>query len=92
MRLLDIRLDGSPTGTIKKAVDRGCVSPQSAARFLATNSAAKIVVVVDTHSLEETGSFVWKGSDEDPLDFQVCLLPRVSARASRMPQSRLTHR
>ena len=88
--MLDIRLDGTKTGTVNMAQYGGRVSSEGAARFLAANKTAKIVVVIDTHCLEETGSFVWRGSE--PCDYEACLLPHVSTKPLCIPWSHLTHR
>jgi hypothetical protein len=36
-------------------------------KFLATHPSAKIVLVVDTHCLQETGAFVWAGAKDETL-------------------------
>ena len=43
--------------------------------FLSKHPMAKIIVVVDTHCLENR-SFVWKG--DTPMSYQGCLLLEVS--------------
>jgi hypothetical protein len=44
--------------------------------FLKMHPTAKIIVVVDTHCLQESGEFVWSGSGS--TDFGVCMLRDVS--------------
>ena len=62
--LADISLDGSETSS------RRNIKP-----FLSNNPTAKILVLVDTHCLEETGAFVWKGTDEPT--YEACYLQEV---------------
>ena len=68
MKLLDISLDGSDTGKVRRREDT-----EVAARFLTDNPTAKIVVVVDTHCVEN-GSFVWKGAKSN---YQACGMDEV---------------
>lgn len=48
--------------------------------LLAHHPAAKIVVIVDTHCLEESGNFIWKGADTT-ADFESCCLHEVRTRS-----------
>lgn len=55
-------------------------SSNAAEDFLKDYGAAKIIVVIDTHSLEN-GYFVWRGANPD--DLSACSLLEVSPRNSR---------
>ena len=48
--------------------------------FLNTYATAKIVVIIDTHSLEESGDFIWSGGGKKKLSgctlHQVCVMDR----------------
>ena len=74
MKLLDISLDGSDTGKVRQQGLPGAVNAEVAARFLVDHPTAKIVVVVDTHCVEN-GSFVWKGAKSG---FEACGMDEVS--------------
>ena len=54
--------------------------------FMRKNTSAKIVVVIDTHCLDN-GAFVYTGNSPDT--YQGCLLPEVSAFDSRCVRSQL---
>ena len=81
--LLDIRLDGSDHGTVNMTQYGSRVGSEAVGRFLATHTTAKIVVIVDTHCLEETGYFVWKGTQ--PNNYEICTMKLVSTRTSHVP-------
>ena len=51
-------------------------APKVLKDFLEKHTTAKIIVVVDTHSLSN-GYFVWKGKSQD--DYKACSLFEVSA-------------
>ena len=74
--LLEVVLDGSDTGTVDYQPSAGRQNAAAAGKFLSSRKTAKIVVVIDTHCLEETGAFVWCG--KTPTDYQACRLDRVS--------------
>jgi hypothetical protein len=68
---LDVSLDGSSviTGSGKstkksrRPIEPPTVTPTGAAHaFLKHHQTAKIIIVIDTHSLEEDGAFVWGGT------------------------------
>jgi hypothetical protein len=61
MAFLDITLDGSDTGRINKQKRGYKVDATQAVKFLDRNSTAKIVVIVDTHCMQDSGLFVWGG-------------------------------
>ena len=44
--------------------------------FLKRHPQARIIVVVDTHCIQETGGFLWYGSE--PKSFQSCTLYDVN--------------
>jgi hypothetical protein len=46
--------------------------------FLDTHPTAKIVIIIDTHCLEN-GAFVWRGCD--PVSFEACYMPEVSTKS-----------
>lgn len=46
-----------------------------AAELLQQNPTAKIVIVIDTHCLDETGGFIWSGTE--PSTFEACSLKEV---------------
>ncbi len=45
------------------------------AKFLDRYSTARIIIVVDTHCLEENGAFVWKGTT--PASYDACSMAQV---------------
>jgi len=49
---------------------------EAAADFLENNPTAKIVVVLDTHCLEETGAFIYNG--DTPDSYESCHMVHVS--------------
>lgn len=46
------------------------------AKFLADYPTAKIIIVLNTHSLRESGAFVWGGTD--PTNYLTCYMFEVS--------------
>ena len=88
VRLLDISIDGSETGRVMHQPWRNIVDAANAARFLADHPTAKIVVTLDTHCLEESGSFLWKGSE--PKFYEACGLDEVGATYSQTSKTHLT--
>lgn len=70
--LVRIKLDG----TTNEPVDEEDDDPMpTITDFLTTHPSAKIVVVVDTHCLQETGSFIWKG--DKPEHYEPCTIEEV---------------
>ena len=81
--LLDAPLDGSmaeemdgKSGSSRRRVAKRERIRQAAADFLDHHSTAKIVVVVDTHCLEETGGFIYGG--DAPESYESCHMVHVS--------------
>jgi hypothetical protein len=64
------------TGTRSRPRKAGIRSPaDDVGDFLDQHTTAKIVVIVDTHCLEETGSFIYKGST--PETYEACRMKEV---------------
>jgi len=53
--------------------------------FLDRHTTARIVVIIDTHCLEETGAFIYKGSAPD--SYEACCMEEVSSVQSRVTVS-----
>jgi hypothetical protein len=69
----DEELKGTkPIGKAKK----GSQKRQQVADFLDQHTTAKIVVVIDTHCLEETGGFIYEGTT--PESYAACNMSQVS--------------
>lgn len=79
VKLLEVRLDGSEHGSVNVKPDTGRISANEAGIFLSIHRTAKIVIIIDTHCLEN-GAFVWVGND--PVSYQACFMPLVSTRLS----------
>ena len=56
-----------------------------AGNFLDQHTTARIVVIIDTHCLEETGAFIYKGSTPD--SYEACCIEEVSSVQSRVTVS-----
>lgn len=67
--------NSSPTNEVDETQEELMDPTVQARDFLAKNPLAKILVVLDTHSLEN-GSFVWKGNA--PPSYEGCSLLEVS--------------
>ena len=72
---MEISLDGSETGRVIQPSWPGAVNTDGAVSFLAENPTAKIIVVVDTHCLDN-GKFVWMGANTN--NYQACDMDEVS--------------
>jgi hypothetical protein len=73
---MDIGLGGDATETIYHPdVETACNAPKEVLAFLKRHPFARIVVVIDTHCLEN-GAFVYEG--DSPESYQGCLLPEAS--------------
>ena len=59
------------------------IAPRALGKFLKIHSTAKIIVVLDTHSLTN-GFFVWKGNSEK-RDYEACGMLEVSAMCRYLP-------
>jgi len=79
---LDIILDGSNTGRVNRNKQDGRIDAAGAAKFLTTHVTAKIIVVVDTHCVPESGLFIWSG--DKPETFQSCTLGTVCVTSLQM--------
>jgi len=53
-----------------------CQPEDMAARFLELHPTAKIVFIIDTHCLDETGSFIFIGNS--PESYRACTMAEVS--------------
>ena len=51
------------------------LSMKELAEFLDVHPFAKIIIIINTHSLDETGAFVWGGTT--PADFKTCYMHPV---------------
>ena len=71
--LASIRLDGS---WHEPGKTRGPLPSPEVTNFLDQHRTAKIIVVVDTHCIQETGGFLWYGHDANT--YQSCSLYEVS--------------
>ena len=89
MRLLDISLDGSESGKVMHQQSFGMVDATGAAEFLAAHATAKIVVIIDTHCIEESGSFLWRG--DKPKDYEACGMDEVGNVYSEISSTHLTY-
>ena len=79
---LDIPLDGEDHG--EQCEDSQDVTHESvedpiqkAVEFLARFETAKIVVVFDTHSVDN-GAFIWRGNSADKSSLESCYMLEVS--------------
>ena len=68
--------DGQEDEEINEDVEELENGPEQAAEFLKTNPAAKIIVVIDTHCLEN-GAFVYTGTKA--TEYLACYLSEVGA-------------
>jgi hypothetical protein len=79
--LMEVALDSSAKQAADDTDDDGDAvktqTPEAAEEFLAEHPTAKIVVVIDTHCLEN-GFFVWRGAGSDML---ACTLYEVSVKS-----------
>jgi hypothetical protein len=66
----------SQTGRAKNDSQEGDHPQDEAVDFLDRHPTAKIVVVIDTHCLEETGGFIFKGNT--PETYAACSMAEVS--------------
>jgi len=83
--LIERSLECSPTSNdkfFKRSKDTSL-----AENFLKKHKAAKIIVIVDTHCLEN-GYFVWTG--DSPQDYRACSLLEVSTELLSSPFCSLT--
>ena len=75
---MDVSLDGSTATGKSAATGKATKIPvkkiRAAHGFLEHHETAKIIVVIDTHSLEEDGGFVWAGT---PGAYRGCKLPQL---------------
>ena len=72
------RGEGNATsGKAKSKRAQGPLPVDKIAEFLKKYPTAKIVIVVDTHCLEESGAFIWKGTTPD--SYRACSLKEVSS-------------
>ena len=58
--LVSVRLDGTWNNPQKR---KDPLPYPEVSHFLTRHPLAKIIVVVDTHSVQESGTFLWTGSD-----------------------------
>jgi hypothetical protein len=75
---LDVPLDGSMMA-MERRVDKRLEAGRAllaAVSFLKEHSTAKIVVIVDTHCLDESGLFIW-GRGMKAGDLEACCLEDV---------------
>ena len=79
VKLLEVHLDGSQHGGVNIKPETGRISANEAGIFLSIHHTAKIMIIIDMHYMEN-GAFVWVGND--PVSYQACFMPLVSARLS----------
>jgi hypothetical protein len=70
MFCIDISLGGVKPPTVRELKEAG----DYAVEFLQSGLAVKIVVIIDTHCIEN-GRFVWRG--DSPANYEACSLPEV---------------
>lgn len=75
--LLDVPFDGAMLKVEDNLQSRSKVARalSGAAGFLAQHPTARIVLIIDTHCLEESGQFIWKGNS--PESYESCSLAQV---------------
>ena len=71
---MDIVLGGDDHKQLHPHLQQSSKPSMEATLFLKQHPMAKIIVVVDTHCLEN-GAFVYEG--DSPANFKACLLPEV---------------
>lgn len=79
---MDISLDGEDAEEESDDIEESQNPNKDAKDFLRKNPTAKIVVVIDTHCLEN-GAFVWTG--DSPTSYQACFLAEVRILTSLNP-------
>ena len=73
---MDIPLGGEEAVDVDLQQQRLTETSNEAETFLKRHRTAKIVVIIDTHCLDENGAFVYTGHSPDT--YKACLLPEVS--------------
>lgn len=71
---VSIRLDG--THHEPGQLQQSKLPHPEVSAFLTGHPTAKIIVIVDTHSIQETGTFLWNGTRAE--DYESCSLFAVS--------------
>ena len=71
--LASIQLDGSYH---EPGTTAGPLPNPEVSNFLDQHPTAKIIVIIDTHCIQETGGFLWRGTDSE--SYQSCSLYDVS--------------
>ena len=67
----------------------GMVDATGAAEFLAVHTTTKIVVIIDTHWIEESRSFLWRG--DKPKDYEAYGMDKVGNVYSEISSTHLTY-